>query len=68
MILVDFNLKYERDTMTFCFDLFFVLSLPAFLRGEPTNLFCLDREILKCLEQNQLFFLSSAYTLTLFWA
>lgn len=66
MIFIDFNLKHKRDTMTFCLDLFFVLSSLAFVWVgvvEPHSLFCLDREILKCLEQDQLFSLSTAYIL-----
>ena len=54
MILIDFNLKHERDTMTFYLDLFLSYPpLPSFGWGvvEPHSLFCLDREILKCLEQ-----------------
>ena len=31
MIFIDFNLKHKRDTMTFCLDLFFVLSSLAFV-------------------------------------
>lgn len=67
MILIDFNLKHERDTMKFYLDLFLSYPpLPSFGWGvvEPHSLFCLDREILKCLEQNQLFSLSTAYIFT----
>lgn len=34
MILIEFNLKHERDTMTFCLDLFFVLSSSLLVGGK----------------------------------